>query len=74
MCASLGVSASSLKTYRRELYARLEVNSRMGLVELLNRHARAANVDLTRHLPRPGAEPVAAHSSQGPASRRTARV
>lgn len=74
VCARLGVSASSLKTYRRELYARLEVSSRTGLVELLNRHARATSVDLTRHLPRPGTEPVAAHSSQAPASRRTTSV
>lgn len=53
VCARLDLTANSLKTYRRELYARLEVGSREALVALLLARAQAAELDLERHLPRP---------------------
>lgn len=50
--ALLGISPSSLKTYRKELYARLDVTSEAELVAALHGLARSATFDLQRHLPR----------------------
>jgi len=49
---SLGVSASTLKSYQKDLYLRLDVNSASELVEKLDAQARAVTFDLGRHLPR----------------------
>jgi DNA-binding CsgD family transcriptional regulator len=50
----LGVRASSLKTYRKELYGRLNVGSHAELVAALHAQARAVSLDLGRHRPRDG--------------------
>lgn len=49
----LGVSASTLKSYQKELYARLAVNSLDDLVEHLESRSAEVTFDLHRHLPRP---------------------
>lgn len=51
--ASLGVSASTLKSYHKEIYRRLDVNSAAELVRLVDGYADSATFDLARHLPRP---------------------
>jgi GAF domain-containing protein/DNA-binding CsgD family transcriptional regulator len=50
--AELGVSAGTLKSYQKDLYARLGVSSVAQLRKLLDEQARAITFDLTRHLPR----------------------
>ncbi|MBL9100619.1 MAG: hypothetical protein JNL82_06665 [Myxococcales bacterium] len=52
--ALLGVSPSSFKTYRKELYARLGVTSEAELRDALVALARSATFDLQRHQPRRG--------------------
>jgi hypothetical protein len=42
-----------MKSYRKELYARLEVHSVDELRGLLDAQARAVTLDLARHQPRP---------------------
>jgi DNA-binding NarL/FixJ family response regulator len=53
VATELGVSAASMKSYRKELYARLEVHSVDELRGLLDAQARAVTLDLARHQPRP---------------------
>lgn len=48
----LGIRPGSLKTYRKELYARLGVTSESELLTALHALARSATFDLKRHLPR----------------------
>lgn len=48
----LGVTASTLKSYQRDLYARLGVRSAPELVEQLDRMADSVTFDLRRHRPR----------------------
>lgn len=57
LTAELGLSASSLKTYQKDLYGRLEVSSARDLVSHLERQADAVRFNLHRHLPRPDASP-----------------
>ncbi len=56
--AELGLSANSLKSYQKDLYARLEVSSARDLVALLERQADAVRFNLYRHLPRPDGVPA----------------
>ncbi len=53
ICEIVGVSASTLKSYQKDLYGRLDVNSASELVERLDTQARAISFDLARHRPRP---------------------
>lgn len=55
LCVELGVSANTFKSYRKELYARLAVNSVIELVEHLNARAAEVSFDLRRHFPQPDA-------------------
>ncbi|MGV3623882.1 MAG: hypothetical protein ACO1OB_23900 [Archangium sp.] len=48
----LGVTPATLKSYRKELYLRLDVNSSRALVERLDAMALAVRFDLRRHHPR----------------------
>jgi DNA-binding CsgD family transcriptional regulator len=48
----LGVSAGTLKSYQKDLYARLGVSSVTQLRKLLDKQARTITFDLSRHLPR----------------------
>lgn len=50
--AIAGVSASTLKSYHKDLYGRLGVRSSAELVELLDMQASAVSFDLRRHRPR----------------------
>lgn len=50
--AALGLSTSTLKSYQKELYGRLDVNGVTELRSKLEAHANAATLDLTRHLPK----------------------
>ncbi len=52
ICAELSLSVETFKSYRKELYTRLEVASVEALRELLDRQARAVSFDLSRHRPR----------------------
>lgn len=52
VCGLLGITASTLKTYRKELYARLGVTSNKALLEHLEQRALRVVLDLERHLPR----------------------
>ncbi len=52
VCGLLGITASTLKSYRKELYARLSVSSNAALIERLNTAAKQTRLDLRRHLPR----------------------
>ncbi len=51
MCTRLGITASTLKSYQKDLYGRLEVTSAAALVALLHRLADGVTFDLRRHLP-----------------------
>lgn len=53
VASELGVSAASMKSYRKELYVRLEVHGADELRGLLDARARAVTLDLARHQPRP---------------------
>jgi len=48
----LGLAPSTLKSYQRDLYARLDVNTREELIQWVEAQASAATFDLTRHRPR----------------------
>lgn len=48
----IGVSAGTLKSYQKDMYARLGVSSVAQLRKLLDEQARAITFDLSRHLPR----------------------
>ncbi len=50
--ASMGITHSTLKSYQKDLYRRLDVTSSAELVSALHAQARAATFDLERHLPR----------------------
>lgn len=52
ICGLLGITASTLKSYRKELYARLSVSSNKALLERLDDVAQRSTLDLRRHLPR----------------------
>ncbi len=52
ICGLLGITASTLKSYRKELYSRLEVTSHQTLLAHLNERALRVKLDLRRHLPR----------------------
>lgn len=52
IASTLGVTASTMKSYRKELYARLEVDSHDALLRLLDERAQTATLDLSRHRPR----------------------
>lgn len=52
IAAWLGIRPGSLKTYRRELYARLGVTSEAELLAALHALVGSATFDLQRHLPR----------------------
>lgn len=49
---ALGISPSSFKTYRKDLYSRLQVTSEAELLALLREQASAVTFDLLRHGPR----------------------
>jgi DNA-binding CsgD family transcriptional regulator len=51
--ADLAVGTNTLKTYQKDLYARLQVSSVSELRQALDAQARAVTFDLTRHLPAP---------------------
>jgi DNA-binding CsgD family transcriptional regulator len=51
IAARIGVSASTLKSYQKALYVRLDVNSAADVVRKLDRQARAVTFDLGAHLP-----------------------
>lgn len=55
--AELGVSRETFKSYRKELYVRLDVTSATELRAALDRGALATRLDLERHLPRAQAVP-----------------
>lgn len=55
IASTLGVTASTMKSYRKELYARLEVDSLDALVRLLDERVKTATLDLSRHRPRQAA-------------------
>jgi DNA-binding CsgD family transcriptional regulator len=48
----LGVTSSTLKSYGKDLYGRLDVNSAAELVARLDEQATSVTLDLRRHLPR----------------------
>lgn len=48
----VGVTASTLKSYQRDMYSRLAVTSAAELRALLDGQARSLGLDLTRHRPR----------------------
>lgn len=52
---ALGISRATLKSYTKQLYARLGVQSRAELVEGVEQRAKAVSFDLNRHRPRPEA-------------------
>lgn len=52
LCDSLGITKATLKSYQKDLYRRLDVNSSAELVAALNAQAASATFDLERHLPR----------------------
>lgn len=54
--AALGVSRETFKSYRKELYVRLDVSSVAELRAKLDAAALATRLDLERHRPRPEAE------------------
>ena len=51
ICARLGITRHTLKSYRMELYARLDVRSSAELVQELRALADDVVFDLRRHLP-----------------------
>lgn len=52
ICAKLNITHHTLKSYQKELYSRLGVNSSAELVGLLQAQSRAITFDLNRHFPR----------------------
>lgn len=52
LCTEMGLTASSLKSYQKDLYARLAVSSAAELVARLDGRAAEVSFDLHRHLPR----------------------
>jgi hypothetical protein len=52
ICASLNITQHTLKSYQKDLYARLDVNSSVELVKLLTAQSKAVTFDLNRHFPR----------------------
>ncbi|MCZ2250010.1 MAG: hypothetical protein LC111_14725 [Bacteroidia bacterium] len=55
----VGISASTLKSYQKDMYSRLAVNSAAELRDTLDAQARAVFFDLLRHRPRRGPAPGA---------------
>ncbi|HEY1075824.1 MAG TPA: hypothetical protein VGE51_03980 [Fontimonas sp.] len=47
----LGISAETLKSYQKDLYARLGVSGAGALVDLLHERAQTVSLNLTRHWP-----------------------
>ena len=52
ICELLNITHHTLKSYQKDLYARLDVNSSIELVEKLKAQSRSLNFDLKRHFPR----------------------
>lgn len=52
ICELLNITHHTLKSYQKDLYARLDVNSSIELVEKLKAQSRALNFDLKRHFPK----------------------
>lgn len=52
LAALMDITPATLKSYRKELYARLAVSSNKALLERLDSMALSTRVDLKRHLPR----------------------
>lgn len=58
--AELGIGTETLKSYQKDLYARLGVSGAVALVALLDERARTVTLNLSRHQVRSQTDPVAA--------------
>lgn len=58
ICSQLEISASTLKSYRKQLYAVLEVQSHAELTALLDRRSGKERFDMDKHTPRADASSV----------------
>lgn len=52
LSTSLGITRATLKSYQKDLYRRLDVNSSAELISVLKAQADAVTFNLERHLPR----------------------